>query len=109
MVENSKGVHDAVGKDPSFLVLGLKLSGVRSEKAYQVFKNCNRSLTKTEDDTKWKKCKDTNNERLKNRGRFGMNTRTCWMIVEEQDVYNEYLSRNPGLMLLLDQSCIQDT
>ena len=40
VVDNFKGVHDAVGKDPAFLVRGLELVGILSKNTYQVFQNC---------------------------------------------------------------------
>ena len=52
VVDNFKGVHDTVGKDPAFLVRGLELVGIRSKNAYQVFQNCTKCLTRTDDDTK---------------------------------------------------------
>ena len=106
VVDNFKGVHDAVGKDPAFLVRNLELMGTRSKNAYQVFQNCTRCLTRTDDETKWKGYKNNNDERLKNKGRFGMNTRTCWMVVEEEYLFNMYSLDYPGRVLLIDRSFV---
>jgi hypothetical protein len=66
-------------------------------------------LTKTKYDTKWKKYKNDKDKRLKNKGRFGMNIRTCWIVVEEKKYYDEYLLRDHGCVSFLDRSYIQDT
>lgn len=39
VVENFKGYHDSVGKDPAQLVRALELVGIRSPNAYSVFEN----------------------------------------------------------------------
>jgi hypothetical protein len=40
VVENFKGYHDAVGKDPAHLMKAQELVGICSPNAYSVFKNC---------------------------------------------------------------------
>ena len=70
VVDNCKGVHDAVGKDPAFLVHDLELMGIRSKNAYQVFQNCTRCLRRTDDETIWKRYKNNKDERLENKGRL---------------------------------------
>ena len=109
VVDNFKGVHDAVGKDPAFLVRGLELVCICSKNAYQVFQNCTQCLTRTDDDTKWKDYKNNKDEKLKRKGGFRMSTRTCWMVVEEKEKYDEYLLRYPGRVLFIDRSFTQDT
>ena len=108
VVDNFEGVHDAVGKDPVFLVCGLELVGIQSKNAYQVFQNCIRCLSRTDDDTKWKEYTNNKDERLKRKGRFGMNTRTCWVVCEEKEKYDEYLSWYPVQVLFVDRSCTHD-
>ena len=46
---------------------------------------------------------------LKNKGRFGMNTRTCWLVVETKEESEDILLKYPGRILLVDQSYIRDT
>ena len=77
VVDNFKGIHDAVGKDPAFLVRGLELVGIRSKNAYAVCRNCHQVLQRTEDQPKWKMYGTMKDARLKNKGRFRMNTHTC--------------------------------
>ena len=49
VVDNFKGIHDAVGKDPAHLVRSLELTGTRLPTACAVFENCFRFLQKTQD------------------------------------------------------------
>jgi hypothetical protein len=109
VVDNFKGIHDAVGKDPAHLVRGLELMGIRSANAYQVFINCSRCLQRTEDETKWKEYVRNRDYRLVQKGRFGINTRTCWFVVETQEDFDRLSVLHPNRVLLVDRSYIQDT
>ena len=108
VVDNFKRIHDAVGKDPAHLVRSLELIGIRSKNAYAVFENCSRCLQQTKDETKWKGYETKKEWRLRNKGRFGMNTRTCWFVVETQEQLEHFSLKYPGRILLLDRSQIQD-
>ena len=55
VVDNFKGIHDAVGKDPAHLVRSLELMGTRSPTGCAVFENCCRLLQKTQDQIERKK------------------------------------------------------
>ncbi len=76
VVDNFKGFHDAIGKDPAKLVKALELLGIRLPNAMAVFKNCAERLQKTCEKTEWKKYKVDNDARLKNKGRYGIDTCT---------------------------------
>ena len=58
VVDNFKGFHDAVGKDPAHLVRTKELEGVRSPTGLAVFENCKELLKKTA--TKWKRYEESN-------------------------------------------------
>ena len=59
--------------------------------------------------TKWKRYKNRKDEQLKNKGWFGMNTRTCWMVVEEEELLITYSLDYPGRVILIVGSYFQDT
>ena len=109
VVDNFKGIHDAVGKDPAHLVRSLELIGIRSKNAYAVFENCSRCLQQTEDETKWKGYETKKEWRLRNKGSFGINTRTCWFLVDTREQLAYFSLKYPGRILLVDRSQIQDT
>ena len=77
--------------------------------AYQVFINCSRYLQRTEDETKWKEYVTNWDYRLVQKGRFGIDTRTCWFVVETQVDFDRLSVLHPDRVLLVDQSYIQDT
>ena len=76
VVDNFKGIHDAVGKDPAHLVRSLELMNIRSPTGFAVFENCYKFLQKTRDDTKWLAYEIANDARLKNKKRWEMDSRT---------------------------------
>ena len=82
---NFKGIYDAVDKDPDHLVRGLELMGIRSRNTYEGFVNCSHCLERTEDDTMWKECVRTKDHQMEQKGRFGINTHTCWFVVEKEE------------------------
>ena len=47
--------------------------------------------------------------RLKNKGWYGMNMRTCWFVVETKEDFDDISFKYPGCILLIDRSYIQDT
>ena len=109
VVDNFKGYHDSVGKDPAHLVRTLELAGIRSPTAFKVFENCFKRLQKTEDDTEWKELEDSQDERLKSKGVYGMDTRSVYFVVETADEQERLSQQYPGRILLCDRLFILDT
>ena len=108
-MENFKGYHDSVGKDPAQLVRALELVGIRSPNAYSVFENCYNRLQKTRDQTEWQEFERNRDKRLRNKGRFGMDTRTVWFVVETKADQERLSVKYPGRILLCDRSFVLDT
>jgi len=111
---NFKGNHDAVGKDPAQIVKKLELIGIRSPTAYKVFENCFKYLEKTDEVTQWKEYEKTGDARLKNKGRYGMDSRTVhYVLCDGDEDYEgklvEYSAKHPGRILFCDRRNIQDT
>ena len=109
VVDNFKGVHDAVGKDCAQLIKNLELIGIRSPNAEAVFKNCYERLEKSDEHTEWKGYEKEKDGRLKNKGRFGMDRRTVWFVVETKEEHERLSLRYPGRILLCDRSFVLDT
>ena len=108
VVDNFKGNHDAVGKDPSRLIKSLELSGIRSENALKVFVNCHR-LEKSREDSEWIQYENENDIALKRKGKYGMDTRTVWYVVEEKEEYDRLVVKYPGRVLFIDRDFVMDT
>jgi hypothetical protein len=87
VVDQFKGNHDAVGKDPARLIRSMELSGLRSENARMVFKNCHR-LEKRGEDSEWLELERRKDIRLKRKGKYGMDSQTVWFFVETEDDFN---------------------
>ncbi len=66
VVDNFKGIHDAVGKDPSRTVKELENIDIRSPTAFMVFVNCIQHLETFE--TKWKKMEKERDIRIRLKG-----------------------------------------
>lgn len=107
VVDNFKGIHDAVGKVPAHKIRSLELEGVRSPTALDVFKNCHRELSR--DESKWKKFEEEGDARLENKGRFGTDSLRCWFVTESKDQLHKLSNTYPNQILHCDRSCIQDT
>jgi sentrin-specific protease 1 len=107
VVDNFKGIHDAVGKDPSRTVKELENIGIRSPNAFMVFVNCIQHLETFE--TKWDVYEKKQDIRLKDKGRFGMSERVMLFVVETKEDFNRLAPQYPGRILLCDRSSIQDT
>eukprot|EP00986_Skeletonema_menzelii_P017430 scaffold19452_cov150-Skeletonema_menzelii.AAC.1 len=107
IVDNFKGIHDAIGKEPSRLVKDLEKIGIRSPNALAVFVNCILHLETTE--TEWDRCEAAGSIKLKKKGKYGMNSRVMKFVVEDREEYNRLAPQYPGRILLCDRSVIQDT
>ena len=107
--DNFKGIHDAVGKDPAHLVRSLELVGTRSPTAQKVFENCLKNLEKTQDETAWKQYEADGDDRLKNKGKYGMDSRRVWFVVETKDELDKLDAAFPGRILLCDRTFVLDT
>jgi hypothetical protein len=108
VVDNFKGFHDAVGKDPAQCVKSLELVGIRSPNAEAVFKNCYERLEKTRDQTEWRKYESARDPRVRRKGRFGMDTRTVWFVVETVLEQERLEQLYPGRILLCDRTFVLD-
>lgn len=108
VVDNFKGNHDAVGKDPARLIKSVELSGIRSETALKVFVNCHR-LDKSREDSEWIRYENENDIALKRKGKYGMDTHTVWYVVEEKEEYDRLIVKYPERVLLIDRDFVMDT
>lgn len=107
VVSNFKGVWDAYGKAAKYIVRLLELEGVRSATAFAVFKNCVEHLEKS---TGWAEYERTGDEKLKGKGKFGMDSRYHLYVVETKEEYDRLSPQFPGRILLCDRaSFVQDT
>jgi len=61
------------------------------------------------EDARWKKYEAEQNEKLKDKGRFGMNTRLAYFVAETQEEFDRLASLHPGRILLCDRTFILDT
>ncbi|MGB2447348.1 MAG: hypothetical protein ACPICB_06430, partial [Candidatus Poseidoniaceae archaeon] len=112
VVHNFKGYHDSVGKDCKYYILSLELEGTRSPNAFAVFVNCFNGLQKTFSDTMWKEYEAKNDLKLKNKGKWGMDSRTVWFVSETLEELDHLKAKHPEYahrILLCDRSKIQDT
>ena len=74
-----------------------------------VFVNCHNRLQQTPDDTKWKAYESTGDVRLEDKGKYGMDSRIVWFVVETRELYDSLSVEYPGKILLCDRSFILDT
>mmetsp|Transcript_4214 Transcript_4214/g.5918 ORF Transcript_4214/g.5918 Transcript_4214/m.5918 type:complete len:611 (-) Transcript_4214:334-2166(-) len=107
VVDNFKGIHDAVGKDPSRIVRELEKMDIRSPTAFMVFVNCIQHLETYE--TKWDELERENDIGIQLKGRFGLNERTMYFVTEKKEDYDRLVAQYPGRILLCDRTNIQDT
>lgn len=107
VVDNFKGIHDVVGKDPNRTVRELETVGIRSPTAFMVFVNCIQHLEKFE--TKWDVMEKARDRRLILKGMFGYNSREMYFVVETKKDFDRLVDQYPGRILLCDRSIIQDT
>lgn len=110
VVDNFKGNHDAVGKDPLRKVKELELQGIRSPNAWKVFLNCDKHLAST--DTHWGQYESDGDARLQHKGKYGMDSRTVWYVVENEEDRVRRAAEQPDLadrILVCDRTYIQDT
>ena len=96
-------------KDPAHLVRSLKLMNIHSPTRFAVFENCFKFLQKTQDDIKWLVFEIAIDVQLKNKKRWGMDSRTVWMVVETKEKQDELELKYPNSIILCDRSHIQDT
>jgi hypothetical protein len=108
VVDQFKGNHDAVGKDPARAIRAMELSGKRTASAKDVFVNC-RVLEKSRDDTKWSVMEQRGDIALKDKGKYGMDTRTVWFVCETQAEFEQMNAQYPGKILLCDRTFVLDT
>lgn len=108
-----KGTHDQVGKDLKWLITKLEADGIRSPDAFTAFVNCiEEGYEKRYGDTEWKEYKDDGDVRLKNKGTFGMDTRTVWFAAEstqEQHDLEEMYPKLTGRIIVCDRGNKLDT
>ena len=102
VVDNFKGYHDAVGKDPAHLVRTLELAGIRSPTAFKVFENCFQRLQKTDEDTEWRMLEANKDKRLKAKGVYDMDTRSVFFVVKTAEEQARLSRKYPGRILLCD-------
>lgn len=108
-----KGTHDQVGKDLKWLITKLEADGIRSPDAFTAFTNCiEEGYEKRYGDTEWKEYKDDGDVRLKNKGTFGMDTRTVWFAAEsthDQHVLEDMYPKLTGRIIVCDRENKLDT
>ena len=109
VVDNFKGNHDAVGKGPAHLVRTLELMGIRSPNAFMVFVNCMERLEQTPAQTMWKEYEKNGDAHIKNKGVYGMDSRTVWFVVETLDEFNTLSAKYPGRIVFVNRSFTFDT
>ena len=102
-----KGCHDGYGKDPAMLVRKLERNYVRTRRASEVFQHCVKKLEcKT---TKWNMYEAEKNPKLREKGTWGMNSRTCWFVTEHDEELQKLDTEYPGKVIKIDRSFIMDT
>jgi len=109
VVDNFKGNHDAVGKGPAHLVRTLELMGIRSPNAFMVFVNCMERLEQTPAQTMWKEYEKNGDAHIKNKGVYGMDSRTVWFVVETLDEFNTLSAKYPGRIVFVNRAFTFDT
>ena len=85
----------------------LENENTRSPTAFFAFVNCIQHLETFE--TKWKRMEEEENIRIKEKGRFGIDERVMYFVVETQKDFDQLSVQYPGRILLCDRSVIQDT
>lgn len=111
VVDNFKGPHDSFGKDPAHLVkkLELKSPPIRSPTAEKVFVNCLNHIEVKMGESKWDEYERAGDYRLKEKGKFGMNSRRHWLAVETKEDFDRLNSKHPDRIVICDRSFILDT
>ena len=94
IVDQFKGNHDAVGKDPARVIRAQELSENRSATAEDAFVNTH-CLEKTREETKWSAMEEHGDVALKVKGKYGMDSRTIWFIAEDQLVFDRLNTQFP--------------
>jgi hypothetical protein len=107
VVDNFKGIHDAIGKEPSRVVKELENQDIRSPNAFSVFVNCIKHLETFE--TKWTKLEQNEDIRLKEKKRFGIDERVMYFAVEDLAIFNRLKVQYPGRIIFCNREVIQDT
>ena len=87
----------------------LELIVIRSPNAEAVFKNYYEGLQKSSEQTEWRGYELNRDARLRNKGRFGMDTHTVWFVVETKKDQDRLQVKYPGRILLCDQTFVLDT
>ena len=68
--------------------LKLKLPPIRSPTAEKVFVNCLNHIEVKTGESKWDEYERTGDYRLKEKGKFGMNSRSHWLAVETKEDFD---------------------
>ncbi len=87
----------------------LERKNIRSGDAVTAFAIANNILHLETSETKWDRFEATNDIRLKNKRKFGLNSRKMKYVVETLADYKRRSAEYPGRILLCDRSIIQDT
>ena len=66
-------------------------------------------MEKSREDSEWIQYENENDIALKRKGKYGMDTRTVWYVVEEKEKYEELVVKYPGRVLLIDRDFVMDT
>ena len=66
-------------------------------------------MEKRGEDSEWLELERRKDIRLKRKGKYGMDSRTVWFVVESQDDFNELNPQYPGKILLCDRTFVLDT
>ena len=83
--DNFKGNHDAVGKVVKHFIRNQELENKRCPDAFSVFQRCKADLDFSE--SPWKEHEATRCSTLKQKGVYGMDSRTSWFVCEDEPTF----------------------
>ena len=110
--DNFKGNHDSVGKDSAIKVRMLEQMGIRSPTAFHVFCNMKYHLERSREKSDWLKWEREGDARIRKKGKYGMDSRTMFYVVENFDEFQKYRNEFPqhaSRIILCDRTKFPDT
>jgi hypothetical protein len=66
-------------------------------------------LEKSREESEWMRLERDGDVKLKRKGKYGMDSRTVWFVVESKDEFDRLNALYPGRIKLCDRTFILDT